>query len=372
MEPVWAEIDLGAIAHNVREIRRVTRSSAKLMAVVKANGYGHGAIKVARTALANGADRLAVARVGEALVLRRNGLGVPIMVLGYTPPEQAEDAIRAAIAQTVYTYQQAEYISRVAARVGRRATVHVKVDTGMGRIGVLPGPEAVRTLFQIARLSHLELEGVFTHFAVADEVDKEFTHRQFDRFLNFAAELERQGLHIPIKHAANSAGIIDLPETHLDMVRPGIILYGLYPSGEVRRDVVTIKPAMTWKCRVAFVKQLDRGDSVSYGRTFIVKQRALVATLPVGYADGYSRLLSNRGEVLVGGRRAPVIGRVCMDQTMIDITHIPQVGMGDEVVLLGRQGDQEVPAEEMAEKIGTINYEVVCKVGARVPRFYHG
>lgn len=368
--PVWAEIDLGAIAHNIREVRRVTTPSAKVMAVVKGNGYGHGAVEVSQAALANGADWLGVARVAEGAALREAGIEAPVLVLSYIPPEQSGEVIHHRLSQAVYTREMALALAEAAAGEGTRARVHVKVDTGMGRIGWVAGPGAAREILELARIPHLEIEGLFTHFAAADASDKSYTLEQFHRFIELTDELRKNGLEIPIRHAANSPALMELPETHLDMVRAGIVVYGLYPSDEVDHSRVELRPAMSLKARVAYVKEVPAGFKVSYGCTFTTDRPTVIATLPLGYADGYSRLLSSRGEALLHGRRAPVVGRVCMDQIMVDVGHISGVKMGDEAVLIGRQGDEEISADEVAKKLGTINYEVVCMVSYRVPRVY--
>ncbi|MHB1418726.1 MAG: alanine racemase [Bacillota bacterium] len=370
--PVWAEINLEAIAHNTREIRRVTRREAKVMAVVKANAYGHGALEVSRTVLENGADCLGVALLEEAQELRTGGVRAPVLIMGYTPSENAADIINCGAAQAVYTFDQALGLSRAGRRLGRVANLHIKIDSGMGRIGFLSCPQTVDAILKIASLPNVQVEGIFTHFATADERDKGYTLQQLGIFLGLVEQLENKGLAIPVKHAANSAAILEIPETHLNMVRPGIILYGYYPSGEVREDLVAISPAMTFKARLAFVKKVEAGAAISYGRTFIAPGPMLVASLPLGYADGYSRLLSNKAEVLVGGQRAPLVGRVCMDQFMVDVSRIPVVNIGDEVVLLGQQGDEVISAGELADKIGTISYEILCMISSRVPRRHFG
>jgi len=368
--PAWAEIDLGAIAHNVREIRRVTIPSAKVLAVVKANGYGHGAVDVSRVALANGTEWLGVARVSEGAALRKAGIDAPVLILGYFPPEQSSEVVRNQFSQAVYTRGMALALAEAAAREGTRAKVHVKIDTGMGRIGWVAGPGAVREILEIAQIPNLEIEGIFTHFAAADAADKGYTRTQFERFLEVNEALRKSGLEIRLKHAANSPALLEMPETHLDMVRAGITVYGLYPSDNIDRSRVKLRPAMSLKARVAYVKEVPAGFKVSYGCTYTTEKPTVIATLPLGYADGYSRALSSKGEVLLHGRRAPVIGRVCMDQIMVDVGHIPGVKIGDDAVLIGRQGDEEISADEMAAKLGTINYEVVCMVSSRVPRVY--
>ncbi len=368
--PVWAEVNLAAISHNVHEIRKKASSSAKVMAVVKANAYGHGAVEVSRTALASGADWLGVARVVEGIALRESGIEAPVLILGYITPEQSVEVVRNRLSQAVYTREMALALAGAAAAEGSKAKVHFKVDTGMGRIGWALGPGSVREILELARNPHLEVEGIFTHFAAADAANKKYTLEQYARFMEIIMELRKNGLEIPLRHAANSAAIMEMPETHLDLVRSGIIVYGLYPSDEVEHSILKLRPAMSLKAKVAHVKNVPAGFKVSYGCTYTTKVPTVIATLPLGYADGYARLLSSRGEALLNGLRAPVVGRVCMDQVMVDVGHIPGVQAGDEAVLLGRQGEQEISADEVAAKIGTINYEVVCMVSCRVPRVY--
>ncbi len=369
--PAWAEIDLSALSHNVREICRAAAPGAEVMAVVKANAYGHGAVQVAGTALASGATRLAVARSAEGADLRRAGIRAPILVLGYTPAGRIREIVDNHLEQAVYGREYALLVNDQAAGMGVKIPVHIKVDTGMGRIGVVAGNgSAVREIVEIASQPHLEAVGIFTHFAAADSADKSYTERQWEMFVKLLADLRREGLDFPLKHCANSAALLDFPESRLNLVRAGIMLYGLYPSAEVNRNRIALKPVMSFKTTVIQVKEVPRGFPVSYGCTYVTQRPTVIATLPVGYADGYSRLLSSRGEVLVRERRAPVVGRVCMDQCMIDAGDIPGIAPGDEVVLFGRQGDQVLPVEELARWIGTINYEVVCMVGARVPRIF--
>jgi len=369
--PVWAEIDLKAVAHNVREIREITSPTAQLMAVVKADGYGHGAYQIAKVALANGAKRLAVAILNEGLELRKQGIEVPILVLGYTPEEQAEIIVENDIIQTIFSLPLAQALSQAAGKLNKKVKVHIKLDTGMGRVGLLP-EEAVDFIKQAMALPNLEVEGMFTHFAVADETDKEYTQEQFAKFQGVLEKLEQEGITLPFYHVANSATIIDLPEMHLNMVRPGIILYGLYPSSDVLKEKIELQPALTLKTKIGYLKRVKEGTSISYGRRYIAPEERIIATLPIGYADGFTRLFFAKGEVLVKGQRAPLVGRVCMDQCMIDVTDIPEVRVGEEVVLIGKQGEGNIPVEELAEKIGTINYEIVCMIGKRVPRVYLG
>ncbi|MFZ5626018.1 MAG: alanine racemase [Bacillota bacterium] len=369
--PVWAEIDLGAIGHNVRELRRVTQPRARLMAIVKANAYGHGAVEVARVALANGAERLGVALLQEAIELRRAAFGVPILILGYTPPDGALDVVKYNLTQTVFDYQGAEALSWAAVQLRKTAKIHLKLDTGMGRLGfVTTNPRSLEEILRIARLPGLEIEGIYTHFASSDSKDKTSALRQLELFRNFVDQLEKLGLEIPLKHTANSGAILDMPSAHLDLVRAGIALYGLYPSDEVKKEKVALRPAMTLKARIAYVKEVGPGSGISYGSTYVTSGWERIATIPLGYADGYNRRLSNRAEVLIKGQRCPVVGRVCMDQFMVRVSHLEQVTAGEEVVLFGRQGQAELPVDELASLLDTINYELVCAVSSRVPRIY--
>lgn len=370
LRPAWVEVDLSAVAHNFRAIRRITAPEAGIMAVVKANAYGHGALEVSRTVLGEGADGLAVAILNEARQLRDVGINAPILIFGYTPPEQLRQVVELAVSQTVFTWEAAKLLNEAAGSLNKTAKIHIKVDTGMARIGFAPDDASVDIIMRISKLPHLEIEGIWTHFAVADSREKDFTRMQYAFFNAFIEKLAQKGLRIPFQHICNSAGLIDLPEYHLDMVRPGICLYGLYPSDEVDKSKLHLKPAMSMKARVAFVKPVSAGTTVSYGRTFTVPRDTVVATIPLGYADGYTRAYSNKAQVLIRGKRAPVIGRVCMDQFMVDAGHIAGVAAGDEVVLMGRQGNEEITADELAGLLGTINYEITCMVGARMPRIY--
>jgi alanine racemase len=378
---IWAEIDLKAIAQNVRALRRITNSEARLMAVVKANAYGHGVIEVARRALESGADVLGVARLNEGIALRKAGFDAPTLIFGYTPPALTKKLLEFDLTQTVWSYQTAAALSAAVA-ASKALKVHLKVDSGMGRLGLLPDccrlsaldanspAKALGEVEAIASLAGLRLEGVYTHFAAADSTDKSYTSKQFEIFAEFLDEIRKAGLDIPVCHAANSAAIIDLPETHLDMVRAGISIYGLYPSDEVDKDRITLQPAMTLKSRVVHLKKVPAGFKVSYGMTHETSKPTTIASVPVGYADGFSRLLSSRGHMLVGGRRAPIVGRVCMDTTMLDVGHVPGIDLEDEVVIFGRQQDASITADEIAASLDTINYEIVSSLTARIPRVY--
>jgi len=377
----WAEIDLSAYAHNIRELKRIARPPARLMAVVKANGYGHGAVEVAREAISNGAEYLAVARINEAIPLREAGLEVPILIFGYSSPDLAPLIIEYELTQTVYALSTAKALAEHAVRHGKKINVHLKVDSGMGRLGLLlastngnPDKNAiqdtVRTIKSITRLPGLTVEGIFTHFATADSADKSYADLQLNRFMELLNHLQKEGLEPPLRHAANSAALIDMPQSHLDMVRPGIATYGLHPSDEVNQSIIDLKPVMTLKSRVIHIKEVAPGFNISYGITFQTKHHTTIATVPVGYADGFNRLLSSRGHMLVHGRRVPIVGRVCMDLTMLDVGGVADVALEDEVVVFGRQGNETVTADEIASDLDTINYEVVSTITGRVPRVY--
>lgn len=363
--PVWAEIDLTAIAHNIRTIKKLLQPGTKFCAVVKANAYGHGAVPVAQIAVREGVDYLAVAILNEAVELRKSGIQLPILILGYTPPRQADLLVNYDITQTVFSSDMAIALSKAAVAAQKTAKVHMKIDTGMSRIGIQP-EEAGEFAAMMQRLPGIELEGVFSHFASADNKDKIFADIQFERFTQALATIESRGIVIPIKHIANSAATLDLPETHLDMVRPGIILYGLQPSKEIEKTI-DLRPAMKLKAEICYVKMLPTNVPIGYGRTFVTTRESCIATLPLGYADGWSRLLSGKARVLINGQYAPLVGKVCMDQCMVDVTDIPNVTPGNEVLLFGLP---ELPIEEVAFHMKTINYEIVCMVGKRVPRYY--
>ncbi|HBT20778.1 MAG TPA: alanine racemase [Peptococcaceae bacterium] len=368
--PAWAEINLDNLAHNIREVRRIVNSKSQIMAVVKANAYGHGVYEAGRVFLENGARYLGVAILDEAVKLRLKGFNVPIVILGYTPVSDLGMVVEYDLIQTIFDLDHANFLSEAALRQGKKAKIHIKIDTGMGRLGFPAEEKSVEIVEKIAELPGIFIEGIYTHFASADTKDKTYTLEQLKKFCWFLEKLRETGIDIPIKHAANSAALMDIPETHLDMVRPGIILYGLYPSDEVDKSKISLKPALSLKAQVASVKRMKAGSSISYGCTYTLKKDSLVAVLPIGYADGYSWLLSNKGYVLVGGKRVPIIGRVCMDQLMVDVSSVPDVKIGDEAVFIGRQGAEEITAEDIARWIGTINYEVICMISERVPRRY--
>lgn len=359
-----AIIDLGAISRNIAEIRKKIGNKRGLMAVVKADGYGHGAVEVSRAALRSGADFLGVALPEEGQQLREAGIEAPILVVGLIQPEEAYKVVKFRLSQAVASVELLEALNHEASKVSTWVSVHVKLDTGMGRIGVKP-EDAVSFVRKVKSFKNLNLEGLFSHFSSADEKDKAFSKRQLQLFDQVIANLHLAGIEVPKKHIANSAAILDLPQSYYDMVRPGIMIYGLYPSRDVSHSI-ELEPAMTLKTKLSEVKVVPPGTPISYGGTFITQKKTTVATLPVGYADGYSRLLSNRGEVLIKGHRTPVIGTICMDMCMVDASGAGDVRPGDEVILFG----EELSVDELAAKIGTINYEIVCGVSKRVPRIY--
>jgi len=370
MRPAWAEIDLDNLAHNVREIRKITSPNSKIMAVVKADAYGHGIIKTSEVVLRNGADCLGVAILDEALSLRERGFKVPIVILGYTPESDLEHVVANGLTQTVFNYRHGEALSREAVRQNKKAAVHIKIDSGMGRLGFLPCEESLQLVERILDLPGIYVEGVYSHLASADAPDRVYTLEQLESFFWFLDKMKERNINIPVKHVANSAGILNYPEAHLDMVRPGIILYGLLPSPHVRTEGLSLKPVMSVKARVGSLKRIPAGSSIGYSCTYKLGKDCVIAVLPLGYADGYSVRFSNNSFVLLHGQRVPVVGRVCMDQIMVDASSVPGVDIGDEAVLLGRQGQEEISADELAQLVGTINYEIVCMVSHRVPRKY--
>lgn len=369
MRPVWAEIDLDILANNMKNIKKLA-GDKEVMAVVKADAYGHGALDVAPCLLENGASRLAVAMLTEAIELRKNNITAPIMVLGYTPLYLGEDLINYDIEQTIYDLDYAMELSALAKNLNKKAKVHIALDTGMGRIGFLPNDESFKSICEICSLDGLDIIGIFTHFSSSDEEDKEYTQYQFNQIYDFINKLEKQQINIPLKHASNSAAIIDLPNTYLDAVRAGIILYGYYPSNEVKKENLSIKPALTLKAKIAHVKELESGMYISYNRTFKTSRKSKIATIPIGYADGYIRTLKHEAKVIVNGKLAPIVGNICMDQFMIDVTDIGDVKAGDEVILLGENNGIKFNADDLAKCMDSINYEVLCLLKKRVPRAY--
>jgi alanine racemase len=379
---VWAEIDLSAIAHNIKGLKALLKNGTRFMAVVKANAYGHGAVETALCAIDAGADALGVARLGEAVELRRAGIDAPILIFGYTSPRHAGRLFESQLTQSIFSYPEAAELSSGGAASGRRIKVHVKIDTGMGRLGIPVNRggdadrqksdfnRAIEEIQAVSRLDGLAVEGIYTHFSSADDADKTRTLRQLALFDDVVAKLGKKGVHFEIRHSANSAALIDLPDTHMDMVRAGIAMYGYYPSADVNQAAVSLLPAMTLKSRIIHLKNVDTGFPVSYGATECTDCKTAIASLSIGYADGLSRRLSSRGKVTVRSHFAPIIGRVCMDSTMIDVGHIPGAAVGDEVTVFGKPGDSVVSAEWVAGQMGTISYEVLTGISGRVSRIY--
>ncbi len=359
-----------ALAYNYRQLRQFVPSSVKFLAVVKADAYGHGAVPISKRLEELGVDLLGVATVKEGVEVRENEVHRPILVMSGIYREEVEEVLRYRLTPVVYRLEIAEALSVEAGKMGKRAPIHIKVDTGMGRLGLLC-EEVPAFLNKLRRFENIEIEGVASHLSTADEEDPSFAEEQLKRFSWTIGELKKMGITPPLCHIANSAALFSLPVAHLNLVRPGIMLYGSYPSPSFK-EKISLRPVMSWKSWIADIKKVPKGFPISYGRTFFTRRPSLIAAIPVGYGDGYSRFFSNRGEVLIRGRRAPVVGRVCMDWTMVDVTDIPGVGVGGEVVLMGRQLDQEITPEEMGERIGTIPYEILCSVGKRVPRIYKG
>lgn len=366
--PVWAEINLENIKYNLNQVKKNIPEDTLIMAVVKADAYGHGVLPVAQTVVEAGADRLAVALPEEGRELRNAGFKLPIQILGEVLSSQIPILVEYDLIPTISKLETIKTLDKLAKEKNVIKKVHVKVDTGMGRIGIFPD-EAVQFIKKANDFDNIEVEGLMTHFAKADEKNKEYTYKQWEKFQIVIDQLEEENIEIPIKQAANSAAIIDLPEMSLNMVRPGIMMYGLRPSHQVDQKF-KLKPALSWKTRIVYLKEVPKGTKISYGGTYVTDKKAKIATLPLGYADGYARLLSNKGEVLIKGQRAPIRGRICMDQFMVDVTHIDNVAVGDEVVLIGKQNEEEFSATEMADLIGTINYEITCDITKRVPRIY--
>ena len=368
---IQADIDLDAFAFNLESIKNNLKEDTKIITVLKADGYGHGALSLAREAVKDPRVwGVAVATVEEAEELRQGGIRKPLLILGYTYEENYEQIAREEFRPAVFKLSMARKLSQAAVKNNTVVNVHIKIDTGMSRIGYRDLETAVPEIMEISRLPGIRIEGLFTHFARADEKKTDPDYVQFRKFQEFQKALEAQGLEIPICHCSNSAGIIRMPEANLNAVRAGVILYGLYPSEDVEKEPVPLKPVMELKSHIAYIKTVEAGVQISYVGTFTTQRETRVATIPVGYADGYARGLSNKGSVLIRGKRAPILGRICMDQFMVDVTDIPQAQELDEVVLLGRSGDEQITMEELGELSGRFNYEFACCISKRVPRIY--
>lgn len=368
---VYARIDLDAIAYNMEQMKLRIDGHTQIMAVIKTDAYGHGAVQVAQ--MLEKYDYIwgfAVATLDEAVVLRVEGIQKPILVLGCIFPDQYMEMLNNDIRMNVYTEDMAKEIANMARREGKTAYLHIKLDTGMGRLGFSITEESVEAITRISKLSNVKMEGVFTHFAKADEKDKTFTMQQIQQFESMTRLLKEQGVTFVYEHCSNSAAIIDVPEAKFDIVRAGISTFGLYPSEEVDKEAVHLKPALALKSHVAFVKEIEPGTSISYGGTFVAEKKMKIATIPVGYGDGYPRALSGVGYVLIRGKKAPILGRICMDQFMVDVTHIEDASFGDKVTLIGRDGNEYISVEMLGELSGRFNYEFICDLGKRIPRVY--
>lgn len=368
---VQANINLDAIKANISQVRKTIGSKTRIMVIVKADAYGHGAVAVSK-ALENGyVDAYGVAIIEEAVELRKAGITKPILILGYTPKEQYDLVVSYDVMQTVYQYEMARDLQTEAIRQGKTARIHIKIDTGMSRLGFSDTRESVETIKRIASLDNIYIDGIFSHFARADEADRVSGGKQIQRFKEFNKLLEQEGIHIPTRHFSNSAGAIEFPEAEYDMVRCGIVTYGIFPSDKVNHEYLSLIPAMELKSHVVYIKEVDAGTGISYGSTFITDKRTKVATIPVGYADGYSWNLSNAGKVIIRGQYAPIIGRICMDYFMVDVTEVEGVSQGDVVTLLGRDGDCSINVETLAKWSHSFPYEMICTVGKRIPRVYN-
>lgn len=366
---VCAEINLDAVAYNFKSMKENLKPGTGMIAVVKTDGYGHGAIPIAR--MAESYDYIwgfAAATIEEALLLRKAGIRKPILILGFVFPDAYEEVVRYDIRPAVFKEGMARQLSEEAVRQGKTVHMHIKADTGMSRIGFKDNEESADIVREISRLPGVEIEGLFTHFAKADEKDKANACQQLSRYLRFSGLLEERGVDVKLHHCSNSAGIFDIPDANLDLVRAGVSIYGMYPSEDVNKFAVPIMPALTLKSHVVYIKDVEPGTAVSYGGTFVAEKPMRIATIPVGYGDGYPRSLSNKGWVLIRGQQAPIVGRVCMDQFMVDVTGIPQAREGDQATLIGSDGGREITMEDMGMLSGRFNYELACDIGKRVPR----
>ncbi|MBE7010926.1 MAG: alanine racemase [Ruminococcaceae bacterium] len=364
----WAEVDVSALVHNFKELKALVPSGTKMLATVKANAYGHGATVCAKELLAAGADYLAVATADEALSLRSDGIMAPILILGHTANERMEALIEQDITMAIFSLEQAKILSLAAQKLQKTAQVHIKINTGMERIGF--SPEQVAEISACCKQPGLLAEGIFTHLACADAEDSSSVHKQYERFMGVIQELGQAGITFPLRHILNSAGMFDFPEYALDMVRAGISLYGYYPSRYVKKERAKLIPVMSIKAKVTHLHKVAAGTGISYGWTYAAPEDRLIATVPIGYADGYFRLYSNRATMLAQEKPVPVVGRICMDQCMIDVSSVNTINVGDEIIIMGKRGDAQITADDLAELIGTISYEILCATGERLPRVY--
>ncbi len=372
LRAAWAEINVTNLDFNIKKIKEKVGEGKKITGIIKADGYGHGAVKVATVLRANGVESFGVATLSEAIKLRQAGFKLEeILILGLTPDPYVETLVEYDLTPVVCSYSNAEKISEAAKKAGTVIRGFIAVDTGMGRIGYIPeDPSAVEEVKMIATLPNFRIQGLFSHFATADAADKNYALLQEQRYTAFYKKLRNEDINVPVRALSNSAAIMEIPTAHFEQVRPGIILYGLYPSHEVDRNQLELKPAMSVKANIVHLKKVPAGTSISYGRKWTSTQESLIATIPLGYADGYPRPYSSRAEVIVNGVKAPIVGNICMDQCMIDVTHVPYVRIGDEVTVMGRDGIYEISADDIADATGTINYEIACAFGQRLPKVY--
>ncbi len=366
--PTWVEVNLDNIEYNLRNIQRIVKDK-EIIAVVKADAYGHGAVDVAHLLSENGITRFAVAVIAEAVELRRSGINDSILVLGYTPPSLHHMILNYDIEQTVFDYKTALEISKLAQSQFKNVKIHIALDTGMGRIGFLYSKESLDEIYKISKLENLEIEGIFSHFSSADAKDKTYSTMQLKKFDEFCSKIKSLGISYRIRHISNSAAILDIPESYYDAVRPGLILYGCYPSTEVKK-IIDLKPALSFKTTIVYLKDLPQGEYISYGRKYKTSKTEKIATLPVGYADGVSRILNNKIKVIIKDKKIPIVGSICMDQCMVNVDLVKNVSLGDEVIIIGETEFEKITVEDLAQSLGTINYEVLCMIAKRVPRIY--
>ncbi|MBD7913571.1 alanine racemase [Clostridium sp. Sa3CUN1] len=369
LHPIWAEINLNNLINNIEEIKKKSHNS-EIIGVVKANAYGHGAVEISKTLLNCNVKKLAVANIVEAIELRENDIDAPIMLLGISEDYAIDSLIQYNVEPTVSSLEFAKKLNSKAIETNKKIKIHIAIDSGMGRIGFRNTDSDINDIVNISKLSNLEIESIFSHFSTADSMDKSYSNKQMDIYNSIINKLKEQNIKIEKKNFSNSAAIIDIPESHYNYVRPGIIQYGYYPSNEVNTTDFNIKPVLTWKTRIIHIKEVEENEYIGYGKNYKTTRKTKVATLPVGYADGYSRGLSNKGKVIINGKLAPIIGNVCMDQFMVDVTDIPDVKLDNEVILLGSDGDIKFDADDMSEILNTISYEILCLIGRRAPRVY--
>ena len=369
LHPMWAEINLDNFIYNINQIKKRAKNS-EIIAVVKANAYGHGAIEIAKTLVKCDIKKLAVANIVEAIELRDNNIDIPIMILGLSEEYAIDSILKYNVEPTVSTLNFAKKLNEKAKSFNQKINIHIAIDSGMGRIGFRNNENNILEIVEISKLSNIHIESIYTHFSTADSKNKEYSLKQLSTYKTILDVLEKLGVNIPKKNLSNSAAILDLEDAHLDCVRPGIIQYGYYPSNEVNKKALDLKPVLSWKSRILYLKEVEANEFIGYNKNFKTTKKTKIATIPVGYADGYSRDLSNKGKVIINGTFAPILGNVCMDQIMVDVSEVKDVATGDEVILLGSDGDVKFDAEDMANILNTISYEVLCLIGRRTPRIY--